>query len=191
MLKELVEKTRSYRSFKSGVDIEESVLLELIDVARKCPAAMNTQPLKYRLVTGGSERDELFAITRWAGKLGIKLPPEGHEPSAYIVICHDTSIAAERPIFLYDIGIVTETIMLAANERGLGGCIIGSATEEAMASVLGLDKTIVPKLILALGVPDEKVVLTDARDGDTSYFRDENGVHYSPKRQLSDIIIKK
>ncbi|MBR2387421.1 MAG: nitroreductase family protein [Clostridia bacterium] len=190
MLKELVEKSRSYRSFKPNTNIEESVLLELVDIARKCPAAMNTQPLKYRLVTGGSERDELFAITRWAGKLGIKLPPEGHEPSAYIVICHDKNVAAERPIFLYDIGIVTQTIMLAAAERGLGGCIIGSATEEAMSRVLGLSENIVPKLILALGVPDEKVVLTDAKDGDTSYFRDGEGTHYSPKRQLSDIIIK-
>ena len=152
---------------------------------------MNTQPLKYVIVNGGEIKDKLFATTRWAGKLGIKLPPEGHEPAAYIVICHDTSIAAERPIFLYDIGIVTETIMLAANERGLGGCIIGSATEEAMKDVLGLDENIVPKLILALGVPDEKVVLAEAVNGDTSYYRDENGTHYAPKRALEDIIIKK
>ena len=189
MLKELVEKNRSYRSFKPSAEIKESTLLEIIDIARKCPAAMNAQPLKYKLVNGGTEKDELFAITRWAGKLGIKLPPEGHEPSAYIVICHDESVAAQRPIFLYDIGIVTQTIMLAASERGLGGCIIGSATEEAMASVLGLPENIVPKLILALGVPDEKVELTEAKDGDTSYYR-ENGVHYAPKRKLDDIIIK-
>ena len=50
MLKELVEKSRSYRSFKPNTNIEESVLLELVDIARKCPAAMNTQPLKYRLI---------------------------------------------------------------------------------------------------------------------------------------------
>ena len=189
MLKELVEKNRSYRSFEPNKEIDESVLLELVDIARKCPAAMNTQPLKYRLVTGGSERDELFAITRWAGKLKIKLPPEGHEPSAYIVICHDKEVSNEKPIFLYDIGIVTQTIMLAATERGLGGCIIGSATEEAMARVLRLPDGIVPKLILALGVPDEKVELTEAEDGDTSYYR-EGGVHYAPKRKLEDIIIK-
>ena len=84
MLKELVEKTRSYRSFKPDAEIAESTLLELIDVARKCGAAMNAQPLKYKIVTGKEEKEALFAITRWAGKLGIKLPPQGHEPSAYI-----------------------------------------------------------------------------------------------------------
>ena len=81
--------------------------------------------------------------------------------------------------------------MLAANERGLGGCIIGSATEEAMADILGLEENIVPKLILALGVPDEKVVLDEAEDGDTSYYRDAEGVHHAPKRSLNDIIIRK
>ena len=190
MIKELVEKTRSYRSFKPGTEIEESLLLEIVDIARKCSAAMNTQPLKYRIVTEKNERSELLAITRWAAKLGIKLPPEGHEPAAYIVICHDESVAAERPIFLYDVGIVTQTIMLAATERGLGGCIIGSATEDAIKQVLGLGDGIVPKLILALGVPDEKVVLVEAEGSDTSYYRDENGIHYAPKRTLDEVIIK-
>ena len=189
MIKELVEKTRSYRSFKPDTEIEESVLLELVDVARKCSAAMNAQPLKYKLVTDKADREALFAVTRWAGKLGIKLPPEGHEPSAYIVICHDEGVAAQRPIFLYDVGIVTQTIMLAATEKGLGGCIIGSASEDEMKRVLSLPEGIVPKLILALGVPDETVVLAEANGADTSYYR-ENGVHYAPKRALSDIIIK-
>ena len=190
MIKELVEKTRSYRSFKPDTEIDENILLEIVDIARKCSAAMNTQPLKYKIVNDKSERDELLAITRWATKLGIKLPPEAHEPSAYIVICHDESVAAQRPIFLYDVGIVTQTIMLAARERGLGGCIIGSATEDDMKHVLGLPEGVVPKLILALGVPDENVVLVDAENGDTSYYRDENGVHYAPKRTLEEIIIK-
>ena len=188
MLKELVEKNRSYRSFKPNTEIDKSVLLELVDIARKCPAAMNAQPLKYKIVTDKAERGALFSICRFATKLGIKLPPEGHEPAAYIVICHDKNVSTEKPIFLYDVGIVTQTIMLAATERGLGGCIIGSATEEAMAKVLDLPENIVPKLILALGVPDEKVELVEAKDSDTSYYR-ENGVHYAPKRKIEDIII--
>lgn len=190
MIKELVEKTRSYRAFAADTEIDESVLLELVDNARKCPAAMNAQPLKYKIVTDKAERGELLSICRFATKLGIKLPPEGHEPSAYIVICHDESVAAQRPIFLYDVGIVTEAIMLGATERGLGGCIIGSAREEDMKRVLALPEGVVPKLILALGVPDEKVLLVDAKDGDTSYYRDEKGTHYAPKRTLDEVIIK-
>ena len=191
MLKEIVERTRSYRSFLPGAEISEETLLDMVDTARKCSAAMNVQPLKYRLVIDADEKRELLAITRWAARLGIKLPPEGHEPAAYIVICHDEEITPFKPIFMYDIGICTQTLMLAAAEKGIGGCIIGSAAEEGMSNVLGLPKTIGPKLIIALGIPDEKVVLTEAKDKDTAYYRDAEGVHYAPKRPLDEVVIKK
>ena len=45
-------------------------------------------------------------------------------------------------------------------------------------------------LIVALGKPDEKVVITDVpKDGDIGYYRDEDDVHYVPKRRLEDIVL--
>ena len=165
MLKELVTESRSVRSFRQD-RIPEETLRELVGVARLCPAAMNLQPLKYHLITEPEECRRLLAITHWAGSLSIKLPPAGHEPVAYIVVCHDTSIAPEKPIFMIDVGIVSQTLMLAARERGLGGCIIGSASEENIRQTLALPAGIVPKLILALGVPDEEIRLVEAKDGE-------------------------
>ena len=117
------------------------------------------------------------------------MPPEGHEPSGFIVICHDRSIAEQRPIFQIDVGIVAQTIMLGARERGFGGCIIGSADPSAVSETLGLSSHLVPALILGLGTPDEQVVLTDAKDGEVKYYRDGNNVHYVPKRPLDELII--
>ena len=188
---ELMRKTRSYRAFKSGVTIPEKTLLSFIDNARLSAATMNLQPLKYRLVTDEDEKKALLAVTRWAARLGIKLPPKDHEPAAYIVICHDEGITPFKPIFMYDIGICSQTLMLAATEKGLGACIIGSAAEEDIKKVLGLSDNLLPKLIIALGKADEKVVLTEAEDGDTAYYRDENGTHYAPKRKLSEVIVRK
>ncbi len=189
MLKELVRKTRSYRTFDGEVGISHDTLLDIVDTARQTSAAMNAQPLKYRLVESESEKKALLGITSWAGRLPVKLPPEGHEPAAYIVICHDTSVCPEKPIFLYDVGIVAQTVMLSATEKELGSCIIGSAKESEIARVLDLADTIVPKLIVALGAPDEKVVLLDADTADVAYYRDENNAHYVPKRRLEDVII--
>lgn len=189
MLKDLIKATRSYRSFKPDTVISHERLLDIVDNARQTSAAMNTQPLKYRLVESESEKSALLSITRWAGKLGIKLPPQDHEPSAYIVICHDTFVAAEKPIFLYDVGICAQTIMLSATEAGYASCIIGSATEKDIARVLSLGEGIIPRLIIAIGVADEKVVLLDAESEDVGYYRDENNIHYVPKRRLEDIII--
>ena len=190
MLKELVESSRSKRTFVSGEAIPDSLLLDWIDTARKCPAARNLQPLKYKIISTPEECARLQPLTFWAGSLKIKLPPENKEPTAFIVICHDTDIAPEAPIFMIDVGIVAQTIMLRAAEDGFGGCIIGSAKADKVSDLLGLDKNLVPKLILALGRPDETVVLTDAENGDVNYYRHENNVHYAPKRTLDDIIIK-
>jgi len=44
-------------------------------------------------------------------------------------------------------------------------------------------------LIVAFGKPDEEVVLTDAADGKTAYYRDAEDRHYVPKRALSEIVL--
>lgn len=189
-ISELMKKTRSYRTFKSGVTIDNKTLLSFIDNARISAATMNLQPLKYRIVNG-EEVARVLPLTRWAGALrDIKLPPENHGPSAFIVICHDNAVTPFKPIFLKDVGITAEVIMLSATEAGYGGCIIGSASADALRDVLSLPEGLEPELVLALGVPDETVVLTDAKDGNVTYYRDENNVHYSPKRSLEDVVIK-
>lgn len=189
MLKELVIKNRSRRTFKADNVIPYEKLVEFIDIARNTPAAMNLQPLKYRIVHEKEEVASLLALTRWAGSLSVKLPPENKGPAAFIVICHDTSVAEPKPIFTIDVGICAQTIMLAATEAGYGGCIIGSAKKEAVSELLTLPSHIEPQLILGLGEPDEEVRLVKAENGQTKYYRDENNVHYVPKRPLDEIII--
>ena len=186
---ELVKASRSYRSFRADHSISEDTLRELIDLTRACPAAMNLQVLKYRLVFEPNEVSALLSKTRWAASLPQKMPPEGHEPAAFIVICHDLSIAEERPIFKIDVGIAAQTIMLGACERGLGGCILGSAVPETVSELLQLPQHLVPALVLGLGTPDEKVILTEAQDGAVKYYRDGENVHHVPKRPLDELII--
>ena len=189
MIKDVVRLSRSRRSFRPNVEISREVLVELVDTARLCPAAMNLQVLKYRLVTDRKEIEAMLGITRWASSLKIKLPPEDHEPSAFIVICHDTDISPVKPIFMIDVGICAQTIMLAATEMKLGGCMIGSAAADTVRETLGLKETLVPQLILGLGLPDDKIELVEASNGAVTYYRDENNIHYVPKRALEDIIV--
>lgn len=190
MFTELVTASRSVRSFKPNSSVSEETLKELIDVARKTPAAMNLQVLKYKLITDKEGISDMLSITRWATNLNVKLPPKGHEPAAFIIICHDTRIAQERPIFMIDVGISAQTILLAAKERGLGGCLIGSAASETISKTFNIPEYLTPKLVIGLGVPDEEIVLEDTTEEKTTYYRDEAGIHHVPKRALDDVIIK-
>ena len=189
MLKELIDKSRSHREFvPSAVVPREKIEAWLLN-ASHCPAAMNLQALKYRIVDG-SEVERILPITRWGSAIpNKKFPPEGHGPTAFVVMCHDTKIVELKPIFMIDVGICAQTVMLSAAEDGFGGCIIGSASEGALRDALSLDESLIPVLVLALGVPEDKVVLTEFA-GSTKYYRDENNVHYVPKRSLEELIIK-
>ena len=190
MLKDLLKQSRSYRSFDPSVKISGDQLLDWIDCTRYCPSSINLQMLKYRTVTSDAECAVLLRETRWAGKIkDMKLPPVGHAPVAYIVICSDNTVISGAEKFQKDVGICAQTIMMAASESGFGGCMIGSFSAERLQNLLLLPAHLVPQLVLALGAPDETVTLTDpAEDGSVTYYR-ENGVHYVQKRTLNDLII--
>ena len=63
------------------------------------------------------------------------------------------------------------------------------------AGFIDLERTALPEhlaplLIVAFGKPDEKIVLTEALPGENlNYYRDENDVHYVPKRRLEDVLL--
>lgn len=190
MLKDLLKNSRSFRSFDESVKIDRATLLDWIDCTRYCPSSINLQMLKYRVVTDVAECASLLSLTRWAGKLkDIKLPPVGHAPVAYIVVCSDNGVVEGAERFQKDVGIVSQTIMLAACESGFGGCMIGSFSPNALQELLKLPTGVVPQLVLAFGKPDETVELTaPANDGGVTYYR-ENGIHYVQKRSLEQILI--
>jgi nitroreductase len=191
MLKDLILASRSYRSFDESAKISREMLCNWVDHARLSPSSINLQMLKYRIVYKEDECRAVLPLTRWAGKLkDIKLPPMGHAPVAYVIICADIEVSDAAQSFQKDVGICAQSIMLAAAEQGFGGCMIGSFSPAEISSTLGLCDTLKPMLVLALGKPDETVCLTEpAEDGSVTYYR-ENGIHYVQKRALKDLIIE-
>jgi nitroreductase len=192
MLKDLLLSSRSYRSFDESVKISPEQLADWVDCVRYAPSSINLQMLKFVAVTDETLCSRLLANTRWAGKIkDMKLPPDGHAPVAYIVICADKNVVPTAESFEKDVGICAQTIMLAACESGFGGCMIGSFAPDAVKEMLELEENLVPKLVLALGKPDERVELVgEAEDGSVTYYR-EGGIHYVQKRKLENILIQK
>ena len=118
MIRDLVEKSRSFRGYDPSYRLTEPDLLELVDCARLTPSAMNRQPLKYYLAWEQEETATIQALTKWAGALQqVTLPHAGHYPPAFIVICQDIQISASLNAFLKDVGIAAQTMLLAAAEK--------------------------------------------------------------------------
>jgi nitroreductase len=188
MFKDLVLKTRSYRRFYEDVAVDMTTLRELVDLARLTASGGNRQPLKYVLACDAETNARIFPALAWAGYLkDWGGPKEGERPSAYIIILLDTDIAESAGC---DHGIAAQTIMLGATEKGLGGCIVASVKKPALHEALGIDECYSILLVLALGKPKETVVVEVVEPGsDIKYWRDADGVHHVPKRQLEDIIV--
>ena len=189
MLKDLVTKCRSYRRFYGDVQIPVEELKDMVDTARLTASTANAQPLKFKLIYSEEERAAIYPCLGWAGALkDWDGPVKEEQPSAYILILCDQRIAKNR---LTDVGIAAQTIMLSAAEKGYGGCMMGNIKREVILQAVGLDPDIYSlSLVLALGKPKEDVrIVPVSQDGQTTYYRDENQVHYVPKRSLEDILL--
>ena len=187
MIFDLIKATRSYRRFNADREITLSELYRMVDAARHTGSAANRQRIRFALVNEKKLNDEMFKNVAWAGYLKEwGGPSENERPTAYIVMmCREDAIDTSLAI---DMGIAAEAILLTATEMGLGGCMIRSfkkAEIDALLSKEGYNTA----FVIALGEPTERVYLTDVKDGDIKYYRDENDDHVVPKFTLDELII--
>ena len=191
MFLDLVKQARSHRGFRQDRKVTRQELEHLVECARFTPAARNDQVLKYYLAEKPETVAAIQPLTKWAGALAeLHLPRKGAEPVAYIVICLDGNLAENPAPYQRDVGIVAQTMLLAAAEMGLNGCMIGSFAAGELREKLGLPEAIKPQLLLALGEGTDCIVMTDVgEDGSTTYYRDAEDTHYVPKRTLEQLIL--
>ena len=191
MFMDLVKSSRSWRGYDETRKLTRQELAAFVDCARFAPSSVNRQPFQYYLACEQAQLDLIQPLTGWARALPEKrLPYPGKRPTGFIVICQNTLWDADLSRYQRDVGIAAQTILLAATEAGLGGIMIGNFSPEKLSEALGLPAHLTPMLILALGKPDEEIVLTEAAPGESlKYYRDENDVHYVPKRRLEDVIL--
>jgi nitroreductase len=195
MLMQLIEKSRTYRRFDQGIMISEEDLISMVNAARLSPSPRNQQALKFCIVNSKQINEKIFPLLAWAGALkDWSGPQEGERPTAYIVVLGDNSIIEKGKLSYHEVssGIAAQSIILRAGELGIGACIIAAVQRKPLREMLSIDEHLDILLVIALGKPNEKVVIEEIPDnGNYDYWRDENGVHHVPKRNLQDLIVKK
>ena len=187
MIKDIVKKNRSYRRFDESIRLSNGLLKSLIDLARLSPSSRNQQALKFMITADPEECNLLFKSLAWAGYIpDWKGPVPGERPSAYITILGDKRLGQS---FSEDLGIAAQSILLGAVDEGYGGCMVGSIKRERVRQDFKLPEHFEILLVLALGKPIEEVVIEALVDGNVRYWRDKNGIHHVPKRDLLELII--
>ena len=187
-LSELARKARSTRRFREDGAVSRDALERLVDLGRLAACEGNRQALKYLLSHREETNRRIFDLLGWAACLpDWPGPGPGERPAAYIVVLGDLEIAAG---FGYDPGLAGQSILLGAAEAGLGGCIVGTVDRGRLRRRFGIPERYEILFVIALGEPGEAVEIEAVGgDGDTRYWRDEEGVHHVPKRRLADVIV--
>lgn len=186
-MKDLVTRNRSYRRFQESEQISTERLKGLVELARLSASAANLQPLKFMLSNDDLRNGAIFSCLRWESFIkGFPAPAKGRRPAAYILVLGDTSITRD---FSCNHGIAAQSILLGAVEMGFGGYILTDIDRPALAGFLRIPDRYEILLVIALGLPRERVVITEAVNGEITYWRDINKVHHVPKRTLKEIVL--
>ena len=182
-----VQDARSCRRFKEDQQLTVADLDWLLNCARCVPSARNAQVVKFVEVLG-QKVQEIFPLTHWAMALKDWSGPSiGERPTAFIGLAIPKGA---QPITFIDLGIVSQTIQLAAHSKGFGCCIIKSFDVEKASALLHIPSDLQLELLLGLGVALEVRKITNVpENGSLAYFRDSSGVHYVPKVRASELIL--
>lgn len=186
-LKELLTKTRSIRRFDPEVRIPEETLEELVSYTQLCPCGGNFQPLRFLCVSDRETCSKIFPHLKWAARLGGWQPGENEQPAAYILILIDKGITQNAP---YDSGIAAHAILMAAAEKDLAGCMLGNIDRKEVSALLGIDtEKYTIDLAVALGKAAEVSQIVPY-EGDSAYYRDENGIFCVPRQNIASVLLR-
>lgn len=164
---ELAERRQSDRAFIAGRSIEREVLERIIEAARLAPSACNGQPWHFTVITDNALLPE---VGRATSSLGMNRFVK--DASALVLITHEpTNITSklgcgikDKDFPMMDLGITTAYMTLAAEDEGIGSCILGWFDEKKIKELTGIPKGKRLMLIVALGYaakPKRKKVRKD------------------------------
>lgn len=156
---ETIKTRRSIRRFTNQA-VPDSVLQQILEAAQMAPSWGNTQCWEIIVVKDTPQREKLAAT------LSPKNPAilaTRHAP-VVLVVCgwlkksgyyKEQAVTRFGDWLLFDLGVVSQTICLAAHGLGLGTVIAGAFDHDAAKTILRLPDGVEAATLIPLGYPDQ------------------------------------
>jgi nitroreductase len=144
---ELIEKRYSVRAYKPD-PIDDNQLQAVLNAGRLAPTASNRQPFQVIVIHTKGREEELLSIYQrdWFIQAPLVLCICGTPTAAWV--------RKDGKLYLgMDVAIVTDHIILAATDLGLGTCFIAAFDEANARKVLSIPDEVEPMLFTPLGYP--------------------------------------
>lgn len=152
---DLTVKRQSCRSYDSERPVEDEKINAILEAARRAPSACNAQPYHLTVCLDAAAAKIAEAVG------GMGMNKFASDVPVFIVIAEapynaTAKIGAKVKHNDYrsiDIGIVSAYITAAAEELGLGSCIIGWFDNGRVCRATGREETV--RLVISLGYPKD------------------------------------
>jgi nitroreductase len=155
-----IKERRSVRSYLDR-DIPDSVIEELLDLARYAPSSMNGQPSHFIVVRAEKSKRRLAEIKNQYCPVEKQIYKADFLQRApvIIIVCVDKQKSYDREV---ENGVLaTASLMLAAYSRGLGSVYLSAyrngepRISEEIRHAFNIPQNLDPITIIPLGYPDE------------------------------------
>ena len=168
---DVIRTRRSIRKYKSNPVSDEDIEY-ILNAARLAPSAKNRQCWRY-VVVKDKKLIEKIASSRPESKEWINQAP------VIIVVCADPNESSKREgkeLYLFDLGISFEHLLLAAKDIGLATCCICGFDEKTVKDAIGVPENIRVVAFTPLGYPaEEKDEVTDRKPLEEIIFYEKYG----------------
>ena len=188
----LITEARTCRRYDQSRELPPGTLPWLVECARLSPSGANVQGLRFAIIGSPAKRAEFFPHLLWAAYLkDWPGPVEGERPTGYVVILAPAGEDGKIGHINYiNIGIVAQSMQLAAWSKGLGACMFGGYNAKAVTAMLPMPEKYGLGLVMSFGYAKEvRKIVPVGPNGDIKYYREADGVHCLPKRELKDLLI--
>ncbi len=161
---EVVRTRRSVRRFADR-PVEDEKLDELLEAVRQSPSWANLQCWRFVVVKDPSARQEISDVSfveSFFSPRGYKANPSKKglaEAPVVIVACADPAQSGtiwEQQYYMTDLGIASQSLMLAARALGLGTVFVGVFDEERIRALLSIPQDIRVVGLFPVGYPLEE-----------------------------------
>lgn len=151
---ELAQARQSDRAYETGRPIEREVLDRILEAGRLAPSACNGQPWHFTVVT---EPELLHEVAKATSSLGLNRFVKD-SAALVLITLEPTNITSklgcgikDKDFPIMDLGIAASYITLAAEDEGVGSCILGWFNEKRIKELVSIPPKKRLMLIVSLG----------------------------------------